>query len=420
MIMHARFLLFILLLASRPAAAQERRGLAGCIEQAVESNYAIKIGRNTAAMARNNANPAPFLPALDATARQNQAINDNNSTTTNTYSAGIALTWRLFDGLDMFATRERLRELEAMGELSLQQGIESLVVEVCSLYYNVVVQQYRLAAARRALELSHERYEDAQFRNRIGKISGLEAKQSIVDLHADSSAYVRQEEQLKNAYITLNKLMNADLQLHAYVRDTIVMGAPLQLETLEQETARDNRLLMIARGEQRVSELDYRKARALYFPTLDFSSGYNYNRAGTPTAMNQTNGLYWGFSMNVPLFNKTQTRTRARNARLEAENKEWSYRETEQELLSDLALVYNAYESNLMMVTFEQEGAAIAENNLNEAMAMFKLGALSGLDFRQFQQSYINAVDRKFSAMYQAKMSELSLLLISGRVRELF
>ncbi|MDR0766601.1 MAG: TolC family protein [Odoribacteraceae bacterium] len=426
-------LLAITLALPRLATAQEH-GLSECIEQAIESNFSIKIKRNSARMAANDARVNPLLPSIEASARQNQAINNTmnrasggaetsaTGARTNTATASVALNWRIFDGLDMFIARDRLGVLETMGELALQQGIESLVVEVCSLYYNVVVQQYRLAATKHTLELSHERYEDAQFRYGIGKISGLEAKQAIVDLHADSSAYTRQQEQLKNAYITLDKVMNIDLQRDAYVNDTITMGAPLHPGELEKNTIENNKLLVIARGERRVSDLDYKRARAALFPTVDFTSGYNYSRTSTPastTTLARANGFYWGFYVNVPLFNRMQNRMRARNAHLEAENKEWTYREIEKELLGDLALLYNAYESNLLMLNFEQEGATIAENNLNEALAMFKLGALSGIDFRQFQQSYINAVDRKFSAMYQAKMSELSLLLVSGQVQNL-
>jgi outer membrane protein TolC len=368
-------------------------------------------------MARNNANYSPFLPTVEATARQNQTINNPRSetrggtvdrasgVTANNYSAGLALSWRLFDGLDMFATRERLLQLEAIGELALQQEIEKLVIEVCSLYYNIVAQQYRLAAARRTLELSAERYEDAQFRHRIGKISGLEARQAIVDLHADSSSYVLQEERLKNTYITLDNVMNVDLQLDGYIRDTITMNPPPDPDDLQRETLANNKLLHVARREQRLSVLDYKKTRALLLPTLDFNSGYNYTHAANPSTATRANGPYWGFAVNIPIFNRTQTRTRLQNARLDIENKEWSYQETEKELLADLALLYNAYESNLLMLDFEQEGAAVAATNLDEAMTMYKLGALSGIDFRQFQQSYINAIDRKLSAMYQAKMS---------------
>ena len=424
----------LLLIAIIPPARARHLPLARCIEQAIESNLAIKIERNTAAIARANDNPSPFLPTLVATARQNNTTNNTRvettagtttttGATTGTYSLGVALDWRIFDGLDMFATRERLGELRAIGELALQQQIETLVVEVCSLYYNVILQQYRLSAARHALELSRERYRDAQFRHEIGKISGLEASQAIVDLHADSSARVRQAEQLESAYISLNKAMNTSLDDRGYVNDTIVAGVSLSPDELARATLANNKLLAIAHREHRVSTLDYKKAIAAFFPTIDFTSGYNYNYSRTPssptTTLNRSNGPYWGFALSLPLFNRLQSRARERAARLEEENRSYSYQQVERELLADLALVHNAYESNLLGVNFENDAATIAEHNLDEAMNMFKLGTLSGIDFRQFQQTYIDATDRKFAAMYQAKISELSLRLISGSAMNL-
>lgn len=417
-----------------PAQAQHL-SLTDCINQALESNYALKMTRNTAEMARNNAGYSSFLPTLDANARQNQSRNDIKSENslgetnkasdvkTDTYSAGLALNWRLFDGLDMFATHERYKELEAKGELVLRQDIESLIVEVCSLYYNVIVHYYRLEAAEHNLKLSNERYEDAQFRYEIGKNSKLDARQAIVDLHADSSSYVRQLEQLNGAYISLNKILNLDLGGRDYVQDTILMGELLDANEVEKTTLESNTVLLMAKKDQLISTLDLKKARAIVFPTLDFSGGYNYNKTETPsssTVMNRSNGLYWGFSVNVPIFNKTQNRTRIKNARLDVENAELSYLDTEKEILGDLALLYNGYENNLLMVGFEQESASIAELNLYEALVKFKEGALSGIEFREFQRSYTNAIDRKLSAIYQAKLSELSLQLISGNIRQLF
>ena len=424
------FILHIPSLLCNSSFAQQWN-LSECITRALESNFAIKITRNTAEMAKNEANVGVFLPTLNATARQNQTRNDTKTENSigetvsasgvknDTYSAGVELRWRLFDGMDMFVTYERHQELEAMGELAMRQEVENLMVRVCSLYYNVVLQHYRLETAAYTLELSAERFEDAQFRYRIGKNSGLEAKQAIVDLHADSSAYVRQVEQLKNAYISLNRVINVELGLDSYVSDTLLMGEFLNRSTLEQHVLADNTLLLMAQKEQYISLLNLKKARAILFPTLDFTSGYNYNRSETPssqTVMNQANGLYWGFSVNLPLFNRMQHRVQVKNARLKAENAELSYMDMEKEILGDLALLYNTYENNLLMVNFERENAIIAETNVNEALRMFKLGTLSGIEFREFQRSYTNAVDRKFSAMYLAKISELSLQLISGNV----
>jgi hypothetical protein len=50
------------------------------------------------------------------------------------------------------------------------------------------------------------------------------------------------------------------------------------------------------------------------------------------------------------------------------------------------------------------------------AMERYRLGSLSGIEFRDIQLGYLNAVDRKLRAMYQAKLSEVALLLLGGLI----
>lgn len=100
------------------------------------------------------------------------------------------------------------------------------------------------------------------------------------------------------------------------------------------------------------------------------------------------------------------------------ENAALSYQEAEQQVKADLAQLYNTYENNLQIVSFEEESERVAFDNLDAALEKYKLGTLPGIEFREFQRSYIDAVDRKVSALYQAKISDLSLLLISGKILE--
>ena len=176
----------------------------------------------------------------------------------------------------------------------------------------------------------------------------------------------------------------------------------------------------MARKDRTISALDLKNAKAVFFPTLDFNTGYNYNRTKNPASasrLNRTNGFYWGFSLNVPIFNRLQSRTDMKNARLELENTELTYQDVEKETLGDLAQLFNTYENNLLMVDFEAESAVVAEDNLDAALERYKLGTLSGIEFREYQDSYMEAVNRRLTALYNAKVSELSLLLISGNIR---
>lgn len=427
-------LLFVYCFASFVAIetqAQQPITLEQCIERALEANYSIKIARNLEQVDQNNVNYSPFLPTVGVNAGQKQNINDSKLTadgenrsvsgaTSDVLTAGVGLNWRLFDGLGMFMTRAKYQEMLAIGELSTRMAVENLIVTVSSRYYDVIMQHSKLNAARHSLTLSTERYKEAKDKYVIGVLSGLEAQQAKLDLNADSSNFMKEKELLKSAYISLNTTMNADLQQTMYVKDSIVLLSPLNLKELNDKLLEQNTTLLIGRRDRKVSELDMKLARSALFPTLDFSGGYNYNRTKSPestTTLNRTNGAYWGFSVNVDVFNRLDNRRRIKNAKLDVENTDLSYQEAELQLRADLAQLYNTYENNLQIVSFEKESATVAFDNLDAALERYKLGDLSGIEFREFQRSYIDAVDREVMAIYQAKVSELSLLLISGDLK---
>ena len=200
------FFCFCFLLASLlPAVAQQHITLEQCIEKALESNYSIKIIRNEQKIAENNFNYEPFLPTLDLSAGQRQTISDSKTTTEGTdrkvnnarsdaLTAGVALNWRLFDGMEMFMTRSRYREMLLIGELNTRLAIENLIVQVSSYYFDVIRQQSKLDAARHSLDLSGARYAEARDKYMLGVLSGLEAQQAKLDLNADSSNYMKQKE----------------------------------------------------------------------------------------------------------------------------------------------------------------------------------------------------------------------------------
>lgn len=412
------------------SSAQSKITLDSCIARALEANYSIKIIRNEQYQAENNLNYAPFLPALGASAGQKQTVSDSkvvtngedrglNGSRSDALSAGVALNWRLFDGLEMFMTHARYKEMLSIGELRTKAAIENLIVQVSSYYYDVIRQHSKVEAARHSLALSSARYAEARDKYVLGVLSGLEAQQAKLDLNADSSNYIKEKELLKSAYISLNTSMNTDLQRHSYVDDSITLSAPLQFKELFDEMLQWNTTLLIGRRDQKVSELDMKIARAALFPKVDFDAGYNYSRTKTPeaaTSLNRTNGPYWGFSVSVDIFNRLENRRRIKNAKLDMENADLSYQEVQLQMKADLAQLYNTYENNLQMVSFEQESARVAFDNLDAALERYKLGELAGIEFREFQRSYIDAVDREVSAIYQTKMSELSLLLISGQI----
>ncbi|MDO5571776.1 MAG: TolC family protein [Bacteroidales bacterium] len=402
--------------------SQESITLNECLRLALEKNYSIKIIKNEEQKSNNNVNYSQFIPSVNATGSQRENIYSysEEKNTSDIYAAGVVLDWTLFDGMAMFADHNKYLNMRSIGELNTKMAIENIIVSVSELYYSVIVEQSKLDAARHSLSLSNDRFNEARDKYNLGVLSGLEMQQAKIDFNADSSSFMRQKEYLKSAYISLNLAMCGDLQNTGYVNDTIALTEPLSFEILETNTLNFNTALLIAKKQMKISELDLQIARSSLYPTIKLNAGYNYNRTesvANANAFNKYHGPYWGFSVNVPLFSRLETVRKIKNSKIDSKNAAYSYEDASLQIQGDLAQLYNTYENNLKIVDFENESANVAYENLDAALEKYKIGSLSGIEFREFQRSYIDAVNRKLSAIYQAKVSELSLLLISGGIR---
>jgi len=417
----------LLFVVSLTTSAQDIMTLDEAIRQALGNNYSLKMTRNDQTIAENNVTLAPFLPTVTGTGRQSQTNNTSvtssspsEKTTTNAYGAGVSLNWRIFDGLGMFSTYSRQQELLSMSSQRVKIEVENLIMRICSEYYNIIVQQNRLESSQTSLALSKSRYQNAEEKYLLGVISGLELQQAKIDLNADSSTVLAHLENVNSAYIRMTKLLNAGHEVDFNIQDTIILAPAVDIDSLRLRTMSFNNILILARQGEKISQYDLENARSQRYPTLNFGTGYNYNRNEYPlsASYNQTNGLNWGFNMSWNIFSGFETRRKISNAVIEAENSRLAYLDTENEILGELDLLYNTYRNNITVTYFETESAELARNTLEIAMERYRLGSLSGLEFREYQNNYLNAINRRLTALYQAKMSEIGLRLLAGEITE--
>ncbi len=420
--------ILLLLLFPLFAQAQKTMSLDEAIMQALENNYSLKITRNDETIAGNNVTLAPFLPTVTGTGRQSQTTNNTESSSvaadksrTNLYNAGLTMNWRLFDGFGMFTDYSRQQELLAMSSQRVKINVENLIMRVCSEYYNIIVQQNRMQSALTSLLLSKSRYENAEEKYLLGVISGLDLQQARIDLNADSSAVLTQQETVISSYIRMTNLLNAGHEINFNINDTIILAPEIDVDSLRQRTLSFNNQLILSRQGEKISEYDLQLVRADRYPTLNFSTGYNFSRNEFPwqaDSYNQTNGLNWGFNMSWNIFSGLETNRRISNAKIEAESSRLAYLDIENEILGELDLLYNTYRNNIIVADFETQSAELARASLEIAMERYRLGSLSGLEFREYQNNYLSAINRRLTALYQAKISEIGLRLLAGELTE--
>ncbi len=171
------------------------------VARTLQNNYDIQIAKNNAQIAgiENNLGAAGFLPKLDVNSNGNFANNTTKQEFSNgqsvnksgviskNLSAGAFLTYTLFDGLKMYATKERLHLLEQQGELSFKIQIENTVEQLTYYYYQIVKQEQLIKGINAAMDVSNERIKVAEKKLQIGSGSNVELLQAKLDLNAQKS-----------------------------------------------------------------------------------------------------------------------------------------------------------------------------------------------------------------------------------------
>ncbi|MBQ8501384.1 MAG: TolC family protein [Bacteroides sp.] len=409
--------------------------LKSCLEQGLENNYSLRITRNEEQVSRNNATPANagYLPSLELSGSYKGTI-DNTETTLRatgekskengvfdqTLNAGINLNWTIFDGFNITANYQKLKELKQQGETNTRIALEDLIANITAEYYNYIQQKIRLKNFRYAVSLSKERLRIVEERYHIGNFSRLDYQQAKVDFNADSAQYMRQQETLHTSRIQLNELMaNKDVDQPFHIHDSlIVINEILDFKELWDATLQVNASLLKAQQNTTLAQLDYKKVCSRDYPYLKLNAGYGYtlNKYEINANSKRSNlGGNFGLTIGFNLFDGNRRRER-RNARIAVQNARLEREQVEQSLRADLSNLWQAYRNNMEVLHLERQNLVAAKDNYEIAMERYMLGDLSGIEMREAQKSLLDAEERLLSAEYDTKLCEISLLQISGKV----
>ncbi|MBN1416885.1 MAG: TolC family protein [Bacteroidales bacterium] len=433
----ALFILWLLFIPfSGNISAQDSLSYRNCIEIGLERNYSLKMIRNTEQIARNNYKFGimGMMPTLDATgvfsnsvvdSRQKFSTSDSvrikDNAKSNTINTNIALNWTIFDGFGMFVKYRQLHEVLDMGELTTRLAIEDLMANIGSEYYKYLQQLKRLKTLQYVMDLSKERLRITEEKYRIGYQSKLDFQQAKVEYHTDSSLYLQQVQNLEVSRIQLNRVLALNPDTVMTIDENITIEYDIRYDELLEQVLNNNTSLQIAQQKQILSELDLKLINARLYPVIKLSGGYNFTKSEAQAGIferNRQTGWNYGATVSYPILDGLEVHRQRKNAKLEIENSRLNLENFEQEVLSDLNEIYLAYQNSIKLVELEKQNLIVAHDNFDIAMERFMLGNLSGIEMREIERMFLDAEDRLLNAQYQAKLAEISLKQISGRMQE--
>jgi outer membrane protein len=429
--------LIIFSLIISPCMAQKRITVQDAIDIALKKNYDIQLVKNQAqayAVDNSYANDA-FLPMLNGTASkiwnansQKQNFTDGRKRHANVNSknlnAAVDLDWTLFDGLKMFATKERLSQLKSYGELTVRTQVVNSVAAIINNYFNIVRQKQLLRAIDTLIAINEERVQLADKKYSVGLGAKPELLQAKVDLNAQRAARLLQETQIVQLRQQLNQLAGMSVQEEYDVTDSIPINLNISYVTLATDIDKTNPGLQATRKTIDVAALAVKERKAERLPVVQFNSAYNFGKINNGTVVNPefqpiyslNKGFNYGFSAVVPILNGFNSRRLIQQADLTVQYNRIAYDTEYSRVQLGLNNSFKDYEYQKKALVLEEENILLAKENVFIALERFKQGVSTNLELRDAQISLQDAYNRLIAARYNTKLAETELLRLKGNL----
>lgn len=401
------------------------------VKTGLKNNFSIRISKEQLAINKNNVSQgnAGMLPEIRVSARQNSEVTNTNlefvtegginrkGAKSNTINGGIQLSWTLFDGLNMFTTYEKLKEIRQIGTWQFHQKVLENIYRILNTYHEVILKKQQHDLVKHSLSLERKRKNIARAQYELGSGSKLAYLQARVEYNADTSRLLTLREAIGKAKTNLNELTGRAVDRKFEVEPSYDIDQNLILEELRQKLLNRNPSLRISEKEKKLSILEMNQSRSKRYPTLDLIGGYDFlqsrSEAGFVT-LNRNSGINYGISLNYDLFNGFNIQREIRNAQQYIKISNLKLQQKKNQLEAQLTNLYREYKNNLMLMNLEEENLSIARENYEVALESYKLGNISYLDLKTAQDNYLESGQRLLTAKYNAKKAELELRKLSG------
>ena len=413
--------------------AQENLNVSDAVKLTLENNLDIKITENQNKIFKNNASflNSGYLPKLTTSAgfnksKQNVEIETpnnlkgklDNMKSENSFS-NISLEYVLFDNNGRKFNFKKSKELSSRSELEVKEVIENTLIQLYSIFYEVCRLSEEKEIIKSSLEISKSRLERNKTKFEFGQSTKLELLNAEVDVNTDSIRYLNAIKNLSNAKRDLNLVMNVDLDSDYILDQGVVYNSKENIISFYNNAAENNNKLKIYDKSVEISGYELKSIRSTYLPTIGLIGSYDWNESinDNPYAFFNKNiydGISGGVNLRWDVFKSGKRVTENKNAKVMLENskieKEKAYLMFQKELNNS----HDTYKNNLFILEVQEQSLNTSNNNFLRNLEKYEIGLVSSIEFRNAQLNLLNAKLSRNKARYDAKLSELYFLKVSG------
>ena len=416
------------------ASAQQVWTMQQCIDYALEHN----IGIQQSQLSRQNADyqyemtKDSWLPSINASAGEYLGfgqspsytgvyVPDNSSST----SVGLDVSLPLFQGLSIYnSTKSSYLNLEACTQ-DLEAAKRDLRLTIMAYYMQVVYCKELKGVAEQQLELSQNQYEMTRQLYEVGRKAEADVYESKAQVAANQSSLTEADNNLMLSLLDLTQAMeiesieNFDVVSPDEFLNLIDYQLPSPQTTIEN-ALNQQPIMQAAQLRLQQSLYDLKVAKSAWYPSLSFFGGYSngyynyftkgYDNIPLPDQIKMNSRAQLGFSLNIPIFNRMQTRYRVKMAEVNIENHTLEIENKSKALKKEIQQAY--YNALAAEQKYNSADNALKSSQMafDYAEAGFEAGKTTQMELNESRTRLYQAesalLQAKYEYLYRCKVME--------------
>jgi len=425
------FLLFGVGLTS--LQAQDVWSLEKCINYALDNNIKIKQGVISTQYQQNQLKQSKLsrLPNLNGQLSQNENYG-RSLTYLNTYEninssetdAGLGTSLPVFQGFQITNSISKLKlDLQASVE-DLAKAKSDISVNIASTYLSILFAKDLVKVSENQLKVTH--LQIAQINEKVE--AGSLARGSLLDIEAQAAGeeldLVNAKNQLQIAKLALTQLLELP------VKDTFDVEVPELPEISAQASIATSNEVYTASLQNRpeIRAADFRHQSSAYqlkmaqsalYPNISLYANLydNYNNMytdlkkekipfGTQLSNNQRKGF--GFQMNIPIFNRFQSKIQIDNARLQVLNTGLDLESAKKLLRSDIETAQTSAIAALNRFISNKKAVSSIREAFRYSEEKFSVGLVNAVEYNtaktKLAKSESDLLQAKYEFIFRTKI----------------
>ena len=426
-------LLFAAILSQHAIAQDKLWSLRECCDYAVEHNISIKQRENACRQQELQLSTAKNsrLPDLSASAGQNFSFgrglteaNTYSNTNTSSTSLSLGTSVPIFTGFQI-PNQIKLSQLNLEAATAdLEKAKDDIRMQVAQAYVQILYDMEIAEVAHRQISIDSAQVVRLQAFVDNGKASEAELSQQKATLANSRLTATQADNNTRLAVLSLTQLLElptpdgfAIVRPSLNVGDGFAVAIPspdaIYAEALGIKPEIAAQLLRLKGAAHSI-----KIAQAANLPSLSLSGGLGTNyyttsgfkSDGFATQIKNNFSQYIGLNLNIPIFNRFQTRNNIRNARIEQENQQLQLDNTKKTLYKEIQQVYyNALNAQSKEKSSE-EALQSTKDAFQLMQAKYENGKATITEFNEAKNTYLRAesdlVQARYENLYQQALIE--------------